>query len=115
MNGIIGVQTVIFFYHFMGSFTGSVMAPAGRACQVPENIPGLPGPVYFPRHISPFFKRDYKGIVGLNIPRKAIDRTFLFLFKSAKYPVPDDQDACMIFIKVFQITAMMYTVVGGGI
>lgn len=110
MNGGWGGWTVGFFYHLPGGLAAPVMAPAGWFDKILQGISDGTRMRHFPEQITPFFKGNDKRVMGLNVFGKAIERPFFFCFESTEEPVPDDQDAGMILIEVFQVAAMVHAV-----
>lgn len=60
---------------------------------------------------NPGFKSNRKWVEGSNVFGKAIVGPLFFSLKRSKQAVPNNQDAAMIFVKVFQVTAVVYPVV----
>lgn len=100
--------------------TAAIMAPAGRAKKV---IPALAGGEPFFTQILadtlPFMHDDMQRVLfcqglGQSIPDGLVFGWRQLWLKSAKEPVPDDQEHAHVLIQVPGIGTMVHTVVGGG-
>jgi hypothetical protein len=58
-------------------------------------------------HVTPFPESNAHGVKGPDVFGKSVYRPFFFWLKGAKQPVPNDQNAAMVFIDLFYFCGMV--------
>jgi hypothetical protein len=83
------------------------VGPTGTAEDERQTLAPAHGSADVPQHVEMLVAGDARGIERVEILRQAVDDGFGFRFEGAEQPVPRDQDAAVVSVKILLIAAVV--------
>lgn len=79
-------------------FAAAVVTPARWPEQVAHCVAQGPRPAQVAANGSPLMKSDFDRVVRVQVGRQAVGGAVAFRLEGAEQPVPDDEDARVVFV-----------------